>query len=299
MDVQKQVRTLLLERPGLADEIRAATRRHDELVMAYRGELQRNDERLKSIVRAVLDLGCLRDPKLQDDGLAMFYRIRWPVPADRDAWPSDYPEGQPDGWLSEYHAALALRAIQHPNHAIADYPDAETSTMMRVVRVRRPNDWSDPPDPRRLTVENLRSFTPDEQRTIALFHLGGLADQGAIKRVVPRPDVTGDLIPDTMKYSIWRNRFPGMPEASTPDPRKLPPAIAEQFFREVVGLSEEDPKEEWWPISSFPAKLRHRIRQAAQPDRKQKVVRAKGKGHNKHYAVQDVRRHWPVEMGKP
>lgn len=107
------------------------------------------------------------------------------------------------------------------------------------VPVAQPHDWHDHPDPRSLRVSQLEQFPESEYRTIALYRLGGLADAGALRPIVPRPKSTGNLVADAAAYAAWRSRLPihddHLDDVRPPlCVRALPPDIAEQLFEGLV-----------------------------------------------------------------
>ncbi|HEX2837586.1 MAG TPA: hypothetical protein VHN77_05620, partial [Phycisphaerales bacterium] len=112
------------------------------------------------------------------------------------------------------------------------------------VVIARPHDMVDPINPYTLDMGELRQLTDAQYRTAALFRLGGLADVGAARPIVPKPGDTGDGVRDIGMYCVWRARHPSEWDSNSdcpigpPNPAVLPPKIAEQMFEHVSKLPE-------------------------------------------------------------
>lgn len=124
---------------------------------------------------------------------------------------------------AEYRAALAA--------------NTHVSFSWKIV-VSRPDDWQEPADPHSVNRPHPERFAEADYRTIALYRLGGLADVGALRPIVPKPKDTGDMVRNAVAYAAWRVRFPidddhwdqDQPPLSI---RALPPDVAEQLLDDV------------------------------------------------------------------
>ena len=104
--------------------------------------------------------------------------------------------------------------------------------------VSRPDDRQEPADPHSLDRADLERFPGADYRTIALHRLGGLADVGALRPIVPKPKDTGDMVRDVAVYVAWRARFSiddddwdqNQPPLSV---RAFAPDVAEQMLGDV------------------------------------------------------------------
>ncbi len=126
----------------------------------------------------------------------------------------------------ETMAAESLAAINKQTHVNFEWR----------VFVRRPDDWVEPPCPHSMEQKNLGLFSKEDFRSIAMYHLGGLADVGAVHPIVPEPK--GEGLAAAAALTSWRSRLPiDDPELGSPDPElsptKLPPGLAEQMFSAV------------------------------------------------------------------
>lgn len=101
------------------------------------------------------------------------------------------------------------------------------------------SEWKEPPDPRSLARDDLGALTDADYRAAALYHLGGLADVGAARPLVPQPAETGDLMRDAPAYAAWTARFPirqgvlGSHEADL-SPARLPPELADEMLAVIA-----------------------------------------------------------------
>lgn len=128
------------------------------------------------------------------------------------------------------------------------YRRALRSGRMKSVRwevvIARPNGMANPINPYTLDTGELRQLTDAQYRTAALFQLGGLADVGVARPIVPKPGDTGDGIRDIGMYCVWRARHPSEWDSNSdcpfgpPNPAVLPPKVAEQMFEHVSRLPE-------------------------------------------------------------
>lgn len=91
------------------------------------------------------------------------------------------------------------------------------------------------PNPDSLERDDLSRLSDGDFHTVALYRLGGLADMGLARPIVPKPEESGDWKPDMADYRRWARRFPATdhtrhtenPELSV---EALPPLIAEEFL---------------------------------------------------------------------
>jgi hypothetical protein len=113
--------------------------------------------------------------------------------------------------------------------------DGRNVSFRWTIIVARPKDLHEPLSPHTLDRKSLSHFADEDYRIIALYWLGGLADLGAIRPIVPEPQATGDLVHDAAAHSAWRGRFPSGRDPAhqsepQPDPRMFPADIAEQML---------------------------------------------------------------------
>jgi hypothetical protein len=215
----------------------------------YNSECRANAARKRQLARDVLKSGRLTDPKLRqgvrrlviiEEGLCPIelakYRVgkrpesRREVKAladvvlaamdKRDEFESAVPSRQ------EQISAEYIAAITAGTHVCAQWD----------IEVACPKDWKIPPDPHSLERVDLARFPEDEFRTIAFYHLGGLADLGAVRLLVPRPQ-EGRGMAGVPEYAAWKYRHPTQDGIDAvdpdPDPTFLNPNIAEQMLDHV------------------------------------------------------------------
>ncbi len=119
---------------------------------------------------------------------------------------------------------------------VSGFPALHAAFLSAVGGKRPPKPRpDDPPDPWTNDVSELGRFSEEERRTICLFRLGGLADLGAVVRIVPEPSDTGAA-------ANWIERMPALDddESKGPDPRRFPPALAEEMLRAVEAWAESE-----------------------------------------------------------
>jgi hypothetical protein len=254
--VQARVRTLARNHGWFGDAIRAAFVGYLALGEHHQREKSAMHDRERRLARDLLAKGRLFDPGARGNSPCLFVRVEGLCPValaerlgehgrddamprklelegaaaalaalDRDAiyQARDLPENKREAMAVEYRAALAAKT--------------HVSFSWTIV-VSRPADWQEPPDPRSLDRADLERFAEADYRTIALHRLGGLADVGALRPIVPKPNDTGDMVRDVGAYAAWRFRFPidddhrdqNQPPLSV---RALPPDVAEQLLDDV------------------------------------------------------------------
>ncbi len=136
---------------------------------------------------------------------------------------SETPEEQRKQLFDEER--VALEAETHVRFAWTVFPPSTPG-------------WQEPRDPRSVDRADLGAWSEADYRTIALYHLGGLADVGAARPLVPLPTETGDLMRDAPAYAAWQARLPVRVDGSGADesdlsPPRLPPELAEEMFAAV------------------------------------------------------------------
>ncbi|MFN7396395.1 MAG: hypothetical protein ACK5UW_05550 [bacterium] len=254
--VQARVRTLARNHGWFADAVRAAFDRFLALRERHDREESAMEDRKRRLARELLAKGWLFDPKARDNRPFLYEWVKGLCPValaerlgkhglgdvmprkleregaaaalaalDRDVifQARDLPEKKREAMRAEYLAAEAAKT--------------HVSFQWRIV-VSRPADWQEPADPRSLDRADLERFAEADYRTIALHRLGGLADVGALRPIVPEPKNTGDRVHPAGAHSVWRYRFPidkehwyqNQPPLSV---QALPPGVAEQLLADV------------------------------------------------------------------
>lgn len=253
---QARVHALDRAHDWFADAIRRAFTDYLTLGDRFRAERSALHERKLHLARELLANGCLFDRKCNDNEPCLMVRVEGLCPgslANRlarhgrgSALPRDLEQEGAAAALAALDREVICQARELPEkHREAMWAEYQASIAAgthvgftwRVIVVR-PDDWQDPADPHSLDRENLERFTDSDFRTIALYWLGGLADVGAIRPIVPKPKGTGDLYRDVVPYAAWRARFPIddhhwdhiQPPLSV---HKLPPIVAEQLLDSV------------------------------------------------------------------
>jgi hypothetical protein len=139
--------------------------------------------------------------------------------------------------VEDVRATRDMTDLERSEEAAAIASGTHVSYTWRIL-VPIPADWKEPADPLSLARADLERFSDADYRTIALHHLGGLADVGALRPIVPRPRTTGDVLADASATLAWRFRLPIFEEDQSEDQprlnlRALPAAVAEQMLDDV------------------------------------------------------------------
>jgi hypothetical protein len=259
--VQDRVRCLARNHGWFGDAIRAALDDFLRLRERCRREQTAMHNQERGLARDLLVKGFLSDPEEEDNTPCLFVPVRGLCPvvlADQLAKfnrPLKMPrelelEGAKVALAAfdreeEYSADCGtdeqLAAISAHNRAAID---AGTHVWFSwTIVVLRPGDWQHPPDPGSLDRVDLERFSHPDFLTIALHRLGGLADVGALRPIVPEPKDTGDRLHDLPRFFAWRGRLPvehehldhSQPPLSV---RKLPADVAEQLLHDVETWAE-------------------------------------------------------------
>jgi hypothetical protein len=224
--VQTRVRTLARNHGWFGDAIRAAFDGFLDLRQRHDHEKSAMEDRERRLARELLAKGWLFDPKARDNRpfFSAWVNGLCPVALAKRLGKHGWGDVMPRK-LEREGAAAALAALDREvifkardlpekkrEAMVAEYCAAEAakthvSFRWRIV-VSRPADWQEPADPRSLDRADLERFAEGDYRTIALYWLGGLADVGALRPFVPKPENTGDGVRDAGVYAAWRYRFP-------------------------------------------------------------------------------------------
>lgn len=265
--VQARIRALAREHGWFGDAIRAAFDDFLALWEQYLSEKLAVPERERQLARGVLAQGRLYDAKAKGDPDCILVLVNGLCPIElatalekagsSDSLPID---------LNQRNAAAALAALNRQSIRQArDLPAGEQASMAKQdkaaldagthkfvswsIMVARPADWQEPVDPHHLSRAALSRLSDRDYLMLALHRLGGLADVGAIRPIVPKPEDTDDSDRDLWAYHVWRSRFPIDPRSEENDqprlsPEVLPADVAEQLLSHVeMWVTEEAPKQ--------------------------------------------------------
>lgn len=252
--LRSEVRRLAADQPLFEEACRAAFDRYLDLSARYRAALDARRDRELALARTELERGRLSDPAALTGLPCLPIRIDGLCPMSLAGEVGQYAETPLPAKLERRYARAALKAMERQR--IINNPDTsedrrasmreeDAASFRRMtmipykwtVQVQRPTDWDEPPNPHIASTYNLSRFSDTDYMTIALHRLGGLADAGAVRPIVPKPEETGTLESHKV-YLAWRSRLPigegtlssGSPEL---DARELPPEIAEQMLVHV------------------------------------------------------------------
>jgi hypothetical protein len=254
--VQARVRTLVQEHGWFADAIRAAYDDYSALVERFEAEESAMRDWERRLARELLADGRLFDPQARDNRPCLIVPVRGLCPVNLAGELKLHGRGDTlPQKLERKGAAAALAAfdrdVTYQGHDLpvktreamaAEYRaalDARThvSFVCRIV-VSRPSDWAAPADPRSLDQAHLARFAEADLLTIALHRLGGLADVGALRPIVPLPMDTGNMSRDVKAQLKWSARLPIEDDQGDPiqAPLKVdafPVEVAEQMLHYV------------------------------------------------------------------
>jgi hypothetical protein len=236
----------------------------DYLVLTGRFREQRtaHEDRKRELARKVLAGGHMVDPAVNEYTEGLSVRFHWLCPTGLATRLSRLDLAKPMcASLQRKASTAALKAldeiVQYEKHDLPEQTQqavaAENHAMCTAgthcifcwkVVVGRPEDWQELCDPHSLDPASLRRLTESGYLTVALYHLGGLADAGAPRLIVAEPVRTGDLMVDLARYAAWRGRLPvsdTRPEAASSQlsDEALPPIVAEQMLAHVEAHLEE------------------------------------------------------------
>lgn len=259
--VQARVRSLARNHGWFGDAIRAALDDFLRLRERYRREQTAMHNQERGLARDLLVKGFLSDPEEVDNTPCLFVPVRGLCPvvlADQLA-KFNRPLKMPRE-LEREGAKVALAAFDREEQFTADgVTDEKLLTMILENRqsldagthvwfswtivVLRPCDWQHPADPGSLDRVDLERFSDSDFVTIALHRLGGLADVGALRPIVPEPKDTGNRLHDLPKFLAWRGRLPveheHLDHSEPPlSVRKMPADVAEQLLHDVETWAE-------------------------------------------------------------
>ncbi len=254
--VQARVRSLARNHGWFGDAIRAALDDFLRLRERYRREQTAMHNKERGLARDLLARGFLSDPLEKDNTPCLFVPVKGLCPvalADQLAKFSR-PLKMPRK-LEREGAKVALAAFDREEQFTADGVTDEKLLAMILenrqsldagthvwfswtIVVLRPCDWQHPADPGSLDRVDLERFSDSDFVTIALHRLGGLADVGALRPIVPEPKDTGDRLHDLPRFLAWRGRLSvehehldhSQPPLSV---REMPADVAEQLLHDV------------------------------------------------------------------
>lgn len=253
---QARVRELARAHDWLAEWFRRGFEGFLDLCARFHAEEAGLWERERRLARELLAGGHLFDPACADNRPRLFVTVEGLCPATLAARLSKHRPGDkmPDN-LRRAGSAAALAALDRDTEYWArDLPDDRRAAMAAEYRaaidagvhvdfqwrivVARPEDWKEPADPQSLDRTDLERFAEPDYRTIVLYRLGGLADAGALRPIVPKPKVAGDGVRDTAAYAKWRSRSPiNDADRDRNDPplnvAAFPPGVAEQMLADL------------------------------------------------------------------
>ncbi len=261
--VQARVRTLARNHSWFGDAIRAAFLGQLALRERYRHESSVMDDRERLLARELLIEGRLLDPGASANSPCLIVEVKGlcPIALAEQLGRYGTSNTMPRELESE-GAAAALAALDRDTlYHDRDLPKKKWETMVAedraaraakthvsfswMIVVSQPDDWQQPADPQSLARADLERFSNADYLTIALFWLGGLADVGARRPLVPKPKGTGDKVRDVAAYAAWRARFPindAQWEQDRPplSVRKLHPDVAEQLLDFIETWAERE-----------------------------------------------------------
>ncbi len=243
--VQSRVRTLARENARVADAVRAAFQ--EVAATAVQCELERQAMRTKVVSRAreILASGRLRDPDFNADADCEWLHFHWHCPTDLATRLGQSEKGGalPES-LEREAAASALEALNRDViYQAADPATAEAMAeqhrawiksgthvhTMGRMDVVRPGDWVGRVSPLTRDPEVLSRLDEDEYRTIALYRLGGLADLGYSRPIVPLPPDTGGTAAGLIASAMYHMRAPTDTNGGL-DVAAFPPDLAEEML---------------------------------------------------------------------
>lgn len=256
--VQARVRTLVRENDCLGDAIRGAFDGYRKLCKQHSDEKSALKNRLQRLQRELLEQGWLSDPATKlisqcpcfresVEGLCpIILAERLEAYQRRDALPLELEREGAAAALAALNRRIVYDSRDTPSEQqdvmAAGYRaalEAKTHVEFRwEIVVLRPNDWKEPPNPGSLDRADLEQLSDADFHTISLHCLGGLADVGALRPIVPKPVDTGDKCHDAISYMDWLFRLPidrdDRDEEQPPlNVRAFPPDVAEQMLEHV------------------------------------------------------------------
>jgi hypothetical protein len=254
--VQARVRTLVREHRWFGDAIRAAFDDHATLVECFATEVSAMRDRERRLARKLLEDGRLFDTKARDNSLCLVVKIRGLCPVALAGCLGKYgPSDTMPRKLEQEGAAAALAALDRDaicqdrrlpaktrEKIAAEYRAALAAKthvgFVWTIAVSRPAGWREPADPRSVNRSDLTRFVEADYRTIVLHRLGGLADVGALRPIVPQPTDTGDVVRDVNADLEWSARLPieddrGDPFQAPLSAGAFPADVAEQMLQDV------------------------------------------------------------------
>ncbi len=250
--VQARVRALARNHLWFADAIRASFDGFMAIGERHTSEKSAMYNRGRRLARDLLEKGRLSDPNSNQSGIPLLIRIQGLCPSDlAERLEQPRPSNAMPDMLEQEGAKAALAALDREEvFETRDPTDGERSEVAAAIAakthvsftwrilVATPSDWQEPADPLSLERADLERFSDSDYRTIALHHLGGLADVGALRPIVPKPIETGHSLRDVSTYFAWRFRLPIFEEDRNEDQpplnlRALPVEVAEQMLDDV------------------------------------------------------------------
>ncbi len=248
-----RVRELVVGRQWLRRAFRQAFADFQILLDRYNAECRCLRMRELESSRALLQRGEFGDGRADRVGRVRFEGL---CPARLAKQIADKDPMALSGSLRRQSAKAALAAFdRHVLRQTAETSDEQCSRIVEeedaaiaakthvpfawTVFPPHPADWKEPPDPWSMDRDELERFIDEDYRVIALHRLGGLADVGSMRPLVPRPVTTGNIQIDTPAYAAWEARLPIPHGCSGEDqpplsPPRFPPESADQMLATVV-----------------------------------------------------------------
>lgn len=224
--VQARVRHLVVQYAGLHDALRSAFDAFVTLVASFEERQARNRSSIRQRVQRVLKSGKLIDPKFKPGRPHVVFPIEGLCEVKLADELLMYGPGDTMAAATERAAAKsALAALdgdpryQSPELSSGNTLRTSTQDRGRVAsgshKVRRlyvvlaqPADWEEPPDPRSSDLNQLRRFKERDFRIIVLYRLGGLADAGSVRPIVPQPSRSEKRRNHRTALAAWYLRQP-------------------------------------------------------------------------------------------
>jgi hypothetical protein len=262
--VRSQVRALMCSNPRVAEAFKKAVPAYVDLIRSFLEENRSGYARQLELARSVLERGLLTDPAAP--GGLMSLRVQFPglCPVALAPWVLGGEDLEKAS--AEIVSSLAKGAASaldcYTRFESPDLPDDDRTAMTAESReavesgefvdvhweieVRRPPDWIDPVPPWNIEPEHLRRLSDADYRTVAIFHLGGLADIRATRERILELDDSAcdegiqellDLLASDARFPIGGNEDPDKDEIT---PLRFPPDVAEEMLEWVERRSRKE-----------------------------------------------------------
>jgi len=222
--VRDRVRALARERPRFAGAIGAAFADYVRIRRAFLDEETAALLKKWELAREVLARGQLSDPDV-DHSRCFVVPFQGLCPAAVAERLSQHRRGAIPADLERKGAAAGLAAIDAVIECNTRELTREDKAAIEVrsraaievgthvsfgweIFVSRPGDWREPVNPGDMSRENLARLSEVDYRTVCFHRLGGLADVGAIRPIVPKPEAMADRLRDRELHRVWDSRLP-------------------------------------------------------------------------------------------